>query len=253
MSKTVLFRGDHEVGEDWPAWSFSALNTYKTCPYKYLHEKVLKTVPYIESDAARDGNIIHKHFEERLRDGTQFPKKIRTSAYISPDTVRAYERLAARLETLSKDKMTFYETRMALSHTGEPVAYFSKRPKVFLRLVVDFGYIDGNVAHIYDYKTGKRKDDDLQLALFFAAIRAKYPQVTEARVHFVWLKYIKDAPRQLLSTGRYTDAEEYGIWQKCLDTVRSIHQSMSTDSWPKRKSGLCRNYCGVDDCEHRNG
>ena len=42
-----------------PAWSYSSISLYKTCPKKYYAERVSKEIPYTESEAQRYGTELH--------------------------------------------------------------------------------------------------------------------------------------------------------------------------------------------------
>ncbi len=53
-----------------PAWSYSALSTYETCPYQYFRLKVKKDVKDTMNEAAIWGNEVHKHLDHRISKGT---------------------------------------------------------------------------------------------------------------------------------------------------------------------------------------
>ena len=52
-----------------PAWSYSSLKLFETCPRKYQAEKVTKEVPFEQGEAALYGEQCHKAAEEYIRDG----------------------------------------------------------------------------------------------------------------------------------------------------------------------------------------
>ena len=50
------------------AWSYSSLNTFKQCPKKYYHLKVVKDIKDKGNDATIYGQEVHTAAEEFVRD-----------------------------------------------------------------------------------------------------------------------------------------------------------------------------------------
>ena len=73
-----------------PAWSFSSLKLFETCPRKYQAEKVTKEVPYTETEATVYGTELHKASEDFIRDGTPIPERF---AFVRPYLDRKSTRL----------------------------------------------------------------------------------------------------------------------------------------------------------------
>jgi dipeptidyl aminopeptidase/acylaminoacyl peptidase len=53
-----------------PAWSFSSLKTFSTCPKKFYHIRVAKDIKEPEGEQAMYGKIVHEAAERYVRDGT---------------------------------------------------------------------------------------------------------------------------------------------------------------------------------------
>lgn len=89
------------------------------------------------------------------------------------------------------------------------------------------------------------KHDSVQLVLSAACVFAHYPKVEKIGCTFVWLQDDE------MSTDHYTrqdvaDALANGI----LDRIKEMERAALNSIYPKRPSGLCRQYCPVEVCEY---
>lgn len=48
--------------------SFTAIKSFEQCPQRFYQEKVLKKFPFVQSPQAKRGDIIHKEFENFIKD-----------------------------------------------------------------------------------------------------------------------------------------------------------------------------------------
>ena len=53
--------------------SFTAIKAFEQCPQRFYQERVLKKFPYEQSEEAKRGDMIHKAFENFIKDGTPLP------------------------------------------------------------------------------------------------------------------------------------------------------------------------------------
>ena len=105
-----------------PAWSFSSLKTFTTCPKKFYHTKVLKDIKEPEGEQALYGKLVHEVAELYIRDGKEIPEKF---AFIKP-----------ALDSLLKIQgEKFCELKMALTEKLEPCDFFD--PDCWFRGVAD--------------------------------------------------------------------------------------------------------------------
>jgi hypothetical protein len=110
-----------------PAWSFSSLKTFTTCPKKFYHTKVLKDIKEPEGEQALYGKLVHEVAELYIRDGKEIPEKF---AFIKP-----------ALDSLLKIQgEKFCELKMALTEKLEPCDFFD--PDCWFRGVADLLIID---------------------------------------------------------------------------------------------------------------
>jgi len=153
------------------AWSYSSIKTFEQCPKKYFHLKVVKDVKDDPGPEAVYGTEVHLAAEEFIRDGKPIPDKY---GFIRP--------VVERLANFPGEKRT--EMKVGLRKEGtefSPCSFFDK--EVWYRGIIDLLIINGERAHLLDYKTGKNAKyaDMKQLDLMAGAVFVHYPQVQEIK------------------------------------------------------------------------
>lgn len=213
-----------------PAWSFSALNQYHTCPYQYYRLKVKKDVKDTMGEAALWGNEVHKKLEERLQ-GKPLPERF-----------KQYESMARPFDRV--DGKVFAERKLTLNENMEPTGFFAK--DAWCRGIIDVSVLKTHQrsAFVGDWKTGKRKPDSDQLKLFAGLIFAHHPEIDRATTAFIWLKE-KTTDREV-----FTRDQAPAIWDHFNRKLRPLEASFENDKWPKKTSGLCKGWCPVRDCPY---
>jgi len=210
-------------------WSYSALDTFKTCPRQYHWKYVLKNKEP-DSQAIIYGNEVHKAFEDRMGVGTPLPEHLKD-----------HEPFMQQLDALPGIHNT--EQKIALDVNRKPCNFFDKG--VWFRGVVDFIHIDSADAKatIIDYKTGKPHKKFDQLQLFALHTFALYPNVDTVETGFYWTKTKELTPMFY----RRNDAKQ--LWKPFIPDLLQYADAFETDTWQARQSGLCREWCPVTSCE----
>lgn len=220
-----------------PAWSFSSLKLFETCPRKYQAEKVTKEVPYTQNEAAIYGEQLHKAAELYVQDDTPIDPRF---SFIQPylDALKA------------KPGIRHCELKVGVKRSnGRLVACEFFDPDVWFRGVADLVIINGDTALVTDYKTNKNSKyaDMRQLKLMAAAIFLKFPQVKKVKMSLIFVvckDFIKDKVEREFGLDIFADLSE-------ILTAREI--AYKTDVWNPKKNGLCRNWCDVKSCPHNGG
>ena len=210
-------------------WSHSALSDFENCPKAFFHKKVLKDVTETKGEATIWGEVVHEHFEHRLRDGVALPENI-----------EIHEPFLNYLDSLPGEKLV--EAKIALNNKLQPCEFFA--PDVWYRGVIDYGKVDGNSTRLVDFKTGKHHTKFGQLKLFALHTFAAYPAVETVRAEYYWT--------QTRTTGGETYHREQipALWGEFLPSLRQYAEAFKTDVWQPRPSGLCGGFCPVTTCEH---
>lgn len=212
-------------------WSYSHLRNFETCARRYNAYQVEKSVAEPESQQLREGNELHKAFEDRI---------VRNVAL--PPSLARFESL---LRVTMKDGVVHGEMKMALTSDFKPSAYFGKR--VWFRTVIDATIIKGDVATVLDWKTGKPSVDLTQLQLMAATLLHTMPKLRKVNAALVFVNHDTVEPAS------FTRDDLSEIWAEILPRVRRLEQMRATGQYPPTQSGLCGRYCAVTSCEHYGG
>lgn len=217
------------------AWSHSRNQTFLQCPKKFFHLNVAKDVPFEESEAMEWGKKVHKALERRLEVGAELPSNMKQ---YEPAAVLA-EKIHAKM---GGDLLT--EQQMAVDAKLKPCNWFGAQ--TWGRCITDLLIVNekaGNAVAL-DWKTGKKKDDDRQLAMQAAFVFRHYPGVTKVKSGFVWLK-----EGNSVTSATFSRDNEKLIWRGILPVVREMTDAVNLGDWPAKPSGLC-GWCPVRDCKH---
>lgn len=211
------------------AWSHSALTSYEQCPKKHWHLKINKDVKEVFGDQTNYGLEVHDALEARLKSRRPLPMGM-----------QHMEPMAASIEAAPGTLYT--EQQLALNRDFEPTGYFDS--DVWVRGKADVAKVLGGRGVVFDYKTGKRKEEYSQLDLMAALFMHHVPELQNLSAAYIWLKH-KD-----ISTKHYTREELPAVWNELLPRVSRLERAVKTDDWPAKQNGLCAKYCPVRSCVH---
>ena len=156
------------------AYSNSSIKTYEQCPYKYKLTRIDK-LKEPTGDAAVRGTNIHTIFEKALEVPTLPAEFAYWTDYI---------------QTLVS-KRAGSEVRFAITKQWNACGFTDD--VAWIRGIYDAIYIDGNHAHVLDWKTGKERDYGDQLKLYAAMILATYPEVDTVTTEVCYIDLQKRA------------------------------------------------------------
>lgn len=208
-------------------WSFSSMSTFTSCPKKYYHLKIAKDVQDTTGEAALWGDRVHKALEARLRDKVPLPEEF-----------EQYKAYADRIESGSGDM--YVEQQLAITKDMEPCDWESEL--AWCRGIVDVLHLNGTTARVLDHKTGKRKSDSKQLALFALLVFYHYPQIETCKTMFAWLK------SEQKDVAVYTRKDIPELWAMFANDIAAYNWAFENDKWIPRTSGLCNGWCPVTSC-----
>lgn len=212
------------------AWSYSSISTFKQCPKKYYHLKVLKDVKDTGSEAMVYGQDVHKAAEEFVKSDVPIPEKFK---YMQP--------IVESLGKIEGDKHC--EVKLGLKQDYAPCGFFDSG--VWWRGIADLIIVNGERAYSVDYKTGKNAKyaDTKQLDLVAGAIFSHFPLV----------KKVKSALAFLVSGDFITKehrADEKEVYLKTFDKeLEQLDGAMLSGVWNANSGPLC-GWCPVIECEH---
>ena len=213
------------------AWSYSRIKSFEQCPKKFYHLKVAKDYEEPETSAMGYGTAFHLAAEEFIRDGKPVSEEFNFAT-------EALEVLNA------KQGKKLCERKMGLTRELKPCDFFSK--DVWWRGIVDLLILDGDLAWVVDYKTGKsaKYADKGQLELMALATFKHFPTIKTIRAGLLFV-VSKD-----LVKATYRIDEEPVLWDKWFADYARMETAFKVDVWNPRPSGFSNGHCVVIACIH---
>jgi hypothetical protein len=206
--------------------SHTFLNDWDNCPYKAYRKYIKKDLgKFVQTEAMKWGNEVHSAFEVRIKHGTKWP-----------EGMEKFEAIAAPLVQAG----AIAEKMLAITVEGSLCDFFAK--DAWLRGKIDSTVIRDRVAAIWDWKTGKRREDKSELEVHAVLLKAWQPTVQRVVAHYVWL--------QDNEVGKAHDVSD--TEKKLADirsTMNTVKNCMEIEDFPKRRNPLC-GWCDVLDCEN---
>jgi hypothetical protein len=192
----------------------------------FNEKSILKTVPFEQTDAMKEGDRVHRLIDARIK-GTALPPEY---VHLEP-LVQSVERAPGR---------TFGEEKMTLNTKLQPCGWFQKgEDPAWVRIIVDVMKINGDRGFMGDWKTGKVKFDEHQLKLFAAVGFIYYPSVNQWTTAYIWLK------NKLVDPKVYTRADLPQMWRELLQEPVRLQDYANRNYWPEKPGNHCK-WCGVN-------
>jgi Protein of unknown function (DUF2800) len=203
---------------------------------------VYKRIVEEQGEAAAWGNYVHQQIEQHYKTLEPPPENVYQYWPHVEAAIAWAGGVGYRPATAEKhSKICYFEHQMALSSKLKRTEWTA--PDVWARAIADVLIIDGTVAYVIDWKTGKVKPDNKQLKLFALFVFYHFPWVTECHTSFEWLQHNQNT-RDWFSV---IDVPE--LWPDFIPDLRAFKDAFKTETWQERPSGLCNGWCPVDTCK----
>lgn len=212
-----------------PVWSYSFLNVYDRCPKQAAAMYVERNYPKDAVNEAMDwGNVVHSAMEVRINDGVPLPTNMLD-----------YEKYVHHIEAVASDfganELTA-EVKLGVTKDYKPCDFFDKE-RVWGRGKLDLVLRAGNSAILPDWKTGKPREDPMELKVNAVLLQAWYPEITDIFGMYVWLKEDRiGEPHDLSDTASTRE------WIN--ETMRKAEAS---NFWVPKRNALC-GWCNLTAC-----
>ncbi len=213
-------------------WSPSGLEDFVNCPKAYCEKKVRKTIVEEQTEQQIWGTWVHKQFEERLANGVVLPAEL-----------AVHEPYLKRLE--DKPGHFFCEIKGGLDKKGGTCSWDHKA-NLWARLVIDYLKVNEVTcsATIADYKTGRPHQKFRQLSIYAIHTFLRFEFVDLINCQYYWTK------TQEVTKKVYSRDDVPLLWAALIPDLKQYKEAFQTDIWQARKSGLCKGWCPVKDCEN---
>ncbi|MFI5397635.1 MAG: PD-(D/E)XK nuclease family protein [Candidatus Binatia bacterium] len=210
------------------AFSYSRLNAYEECPKKYHAISVAKSHKEPPSETTDYGTEVHQHFANFFKKGTPLPLHL-----------QQYGKYLAKIKQYPGVFIT--EQKLAINADYEPTGWFDG--DVYCRIISDLTILNGTNGAMFDWKTGKMKDDFLQLRLAGAVMFLLVPELQRIMLAYFWTK-TKKITKEVL-----TREQMPGVWSELIPRIQRYHNAHVNHDFPPRQSWLC-GYCPVNSCPY---
>jgi hypothetical protein len=212
------------------SWSYSKLKNYESCPKRYFHVDVEKTVKEEESEQLAYGNAIHKALAEAISGKAPLPKHFgHVQGWVDKVTGGVTGKILV-------------EQQLAIRQDFSPTEWFGR--DAWYRGIADVIKVVGPVAIVLDWKTGKILEDGVQLALMAQCVFSHHPEIQKIRTEFVWLK--EDATTR----ADFAREDMVNVWNGVLPRVQTLEAAHKGANFPPKPGYLCRKWCPVTQCPH---
>lgn len=219
-----------------PVASHTFLRDWDNCPYKAYRRFIKKDLPkFVGTAETKWGDEVHSAFEVRIKHGTAFPQGMEKFEAIAAPLVAA----GARAEKM-----------LGITEDGKVCDFFAAN--VWLRGKIDATILGAYVmpetdtvrtaAAIFDWKSGKRREERAELEVHGVLLKAWQPSVQKITAHYVWLQDNEVGKAYDVSNTEAKLAEIRSV----MNTVRNC---LEIENFPKRRNPLCH-WCEVLDCEN---
>lgn|GEM_PF-1017442 len=224
------------------AWSYSKLKNYRLCPKRHFHYDIAKDVHQEKDEGLQYGDDVHKALHLRLSKGTALPVALHHFEPIVQEFLKGTPDPSITILT---------EQKFAIAKDFTPCGFFRDN-RVWFRAIADAVKLktlpDGSMVGVnWDWKTGKVKEDPLQILTAACCLFAAYPTLKAVRNEFIWLEY---AQRSRVDLTRERMAE---VWASVMPEVEQMREATRNAYFPPKPGFLCKNYCGVTSCPHMGG
>jgi hypothetical protein len=210
------------------AWSFSVLEMFENCNYKYWWLRIAKKGSDINKWNA-SGDREHDHFQQYLKIGLALPPPLR--------------QFTPMLDMMkSAPGQLLVEHKMTIDANFKPCRG-NDWDHAWLRVNSDVMIINGAKANYFDWKSGKFYPKDDQIDLTALMIFCQFPEVQQVNAGLVFYKHNKVHP------GIVHRRDAPLLWNSFLGRVRELENAIKTDHFPKTQNPLCA-YCPVHDCQY---
>ena len=214
----------------WP-WSYSKIKAFEQCPKQFYHDKILKEVPFKETEATLYGTAFHTAAENYIAKDIPLPSKFSFA-----------QKMLDSLKNKQGEKLC--ELKLGITEDLEPCGFYDEN--VWFRGIADLIILDGDLAWVIDYKTGKSSKyaDKGQLELMAMSVFKHYPQVKTVRAGLVFV-----ISNDLVKS-TYTEYDKPKLWEKWLAKYKQMETAAIEEVWNAKPNGLCRRHCPIIECVH---
>jgi hypothetical protein len=227
------------------SWSYSKLKNFRICPKRHFHYDIAKDVKQEKDEKLQYGDDVHAALHKRISKNVPLPHAIMEFEPLVMEFLKGTP--DPSITILTEQKFAIDAGLQPLLKLDGTCDYFSKR--VWFRAIADAVKIkqlnpEQSVAVNWDWKTGKVKEDPLQILTAACCLFAFYPTLQVVRNEFIWLEY---GQRSRCDLRRENMAQ---VWASVMPEVEQMKEAQKQSYFPPKPGFLCESYCEVKTCPH---
>lgn len=227
----VVRAGDVPMN-DLVAWSYSRLEGYETCPRKFWRVSIKKDVQDPPNEHTTFGTELHLAFANYLHKSNAKHKPL-------PLHLRQHKPMLDKIKAAPGEHVI--EQQLAITAEYKPTGWFDK--DVYCRVISDLTILNSSHAVMFDWKSGKKKDDFTQLRVAAAVMFLLAEELETISMNFVWTK------SKEITTDRMTRDEMPSVWSALHPRLIQYQNAFNLQQFEARQGFHCR-YCPVRDCPY---
>jgi len=223
------------------ATSFSGMQEFMLCPRKFAASKYFKTVKYVQSEAAADGDRGHKTAENYLLNAQG--KSLPVDAHYLPRVQKYCDMF------IKSGAKILVEQEMCCTRELKPCGWWDK--EVWFRNRGDVITFKELRMKYFDWKFGKLKDDVFQIEVAIALADIHFgDQFEEADGKLIFVKE-SDPKKALVGLPKpITKADIPRIWERILTITDRMERAWQEENFRMTPNFLCKGYCDDFTCPH---
>lgn len=203
------------------AWSHSKLRDFESCRAQFKRKHIEK-LPEPESEALKRGSQVHDGIERWLK-GWFKPAEKKTLLAMMGAMVPDFEKLK-KLQPVGEEMWSFAQGFVPLADPWDKRAWVRAKTDAFLR--------ETKVATVFDWKTGKPKEIDLDQLRFYGMLTLlRDPEIDVAKLELWYVDHNK------IVQGAF-ERKDLAHAQK--EFTRRASRIYSESRWPEEPGLGCR-------------
>lgn len=208
-------------------YSYSGIADYQLCPRLFKRKYIDRAYPFIETEATRRGNRLHKKMEDYFLKGGGLPYEFKNNE----------DKTNHALVALLRDQGARPEVKLGMTRDGRGCGFFDKK-NVWLRGKIDL-YLaipSRHVAIMGDWKSGNPNYTDYLQADVYTAMITSSTRIE--KVLFFWGYFSGEMPSTVV------DGEKARTHvRRLINVIEEDETFAPTPCWK------CR-FCPVVECEY---
>lgn len=230
-----------------PPQTHSSLQTFDLCPRQYDAKYRTKSVKFVQSYEGEWGDKAHNNLETYIKSSGkyQYPSEVnKDTGQNQTDYAWIGETILTRAR--NRGGYVLAERNFAIGYDRDTADYWDKKGWLRGKIDVTVIYPERREAEVYDLKTGKKKDDPLQLDLYSVSAMLDYCNVDRVRSGYIWSKL--DPTKAIDKPRVYTRDDIQPILNTFESKTREVQHAWDTGTFPPKPNFLCKNWCDAP-CE----